>query len=159
MKWKVNRRGRQQEQEQQDDCRTEVGDDDVERGDADERPQPRRRDTTASRASVATPLESQIPLPACSLTSPPPPAPASLQPPNTISTTSPPQVQSQDDDDDDPTGMQPPAYRRRNFGIRPHVRPTTAPAALSTPMSPRALEKQRKAEGAGIGEDVSAWLE
>lgn len=34
--------------------------------------------------------------------------------------------------------LQPPAYRRRNFGIRPRVRRTTAPTA---PMSPRALEK------------------
>ncbi|KIO31703.1 hypothetical protein M407DRAFT_241663 [Tulasnella calospora MUT 4182] len=156
MKWKVNRRRRQQQEEEQeqeeDRTMSEVEED-------------RRRDTTASRASVAPPpLETQnstsrlLALPLTSPTveapipnSPPPPPPASLQPPNPTTTT-PPHDQGEDDDDD-PTSIQPPAYRRRNFGVRPRVRPTTtAPAA--GPMSPRALEKQREAEGAGPAEDV-----
>ncbi|KAG8901843.1 hypothetical protein FRC00_004123 [Tulasnella sp. 408] len=53
---------------------------------------------------------------------------------------------------DDITASRP--SRRRNFGIRPRVRPTTAPAAPSTPMSQRTLEEQREVEGAGVAEDV-----
>ncbi|KAG9022352.1 hypothetical protein FS837_006428 [Tulasnella sp. UAMH 9824] len=102
MKWKVNGRRRQQEQEQeqeQEDRMTEVGDDNEE-GEGDERPQPRRRETTASRASPTTPAV-ETPIPA----SPSLPPPASLQPPNATST---PQVQAGEDDDDDPTAIQPP---------------------------------------------------
>ncbi|KAG8928813.1 hypothetical protein FRC01_005319, partial [Tulasnella sp. 417] len=159
IKWKVNRRRRQQQEEQQEEEEEQEDREDraaeVEEVDGEgERSVPRRRDTVASRTSVSPATASQTAVEPSIPDSPPPPPPVSLQPHHSTSITSTPHDAhpEDEDDDDDPTAIQPPAYRRRNFGIRSRTRPTTAPT--STPMSPRALEKQREAEGSGAPEDV-----
>lgn len=149
-KWRRNRKRRQQEQEEEEEEEEDRTRAEVEE-DGERQEQSGRRDTTATsipppletqtsfsallaQSSTSTAVEAPIPL------SPPPPPPVSLQPP---STTAPLRNGGDEEDDDvDPTSVQPPAYRRRNFGIRSRAAPAPTTAA---PMSARALEKQREA--------------